>query len=190
MHIQTSRFANKAFGSKEFRIAFAFFATSTLHPMFMPFPPSPLVSNHAIVQVAHRPMVALPKETNLILAGKSRPHHFAVHVASPFRVRAVIAQALEMTHEPISWLSPLCWIAKHESNDHPHAIAYREVGDESACGLFQVLPTTFAAHALPAMQNIWNPLDNAVAAIRYIAGRYKTPWAVPHVFCKATYVGY
>ncbi len=190
MHIQTSRFANKAFVSKEFSIVVAFFVSSTLHPLSMPFSLQPLVPNHAIVQVAHRAMFALPKETNLILAGKSEPHRFAVHAVSPFSARVVIAKALEITHEPISWLTPLQWIAKHESNDDPHAIAYQEVGGESACGLFQVLPSTFAAHAIPAMRDVWNPLDNAVAAIRYIAGRYKTPWAVPRVFCQSAYVGY
>ncbi|MHB1627844.1 MAG: hypothetical protein ACYCVB_05630 [Bacilli bacterium] len=29
------------------------------------------------------------------------------------------------------------------------------------------------------MRNIWNPVDNTVAAIRYIVGRYGTPKAIP-----------
>jgi len=52
-------------------------------------------------------------------------------------------------------------------------------GNETACGLFQVLPTTFAVHALPGRTNIWNPVDNTVVAIWYIAGRYETPRAIP-----------
>ncbi|MHB1685637.1 MAG: hypothetical protein ACYCYO_22965 [Bacilli bacterium] len=30
-----------------------------------------------------------------------------------------------------------------------------------------------------ARTNIWNPVDNSVAAIRYIAGRYGTPQGIP-----------
>ncbi|MHB1627267.1 MAG: transglycosylase SLT domain-containing protein [Bacilli bacterium] len=100
-----------------------------------------------------------------------------------------IAQALRITHEPHSWLRPLAWLAFHESAYNDRAVAWEDVGGQSACGLFQVLPTTFAAHSLPGFTNIWNPVDNAVAAVRYIAGRYGTPQAIPGLE-SPNYAGY
>lgn len=108
--------------------------------------------------------------------------------ASAQAVRA-IERALRITHEPHSWMRPLEWLAFRESTYNPHAIAYEGVGGQSACGLFQVMPTTFSAHELPGLNNIWNPVDNAVAAIRYIAGRYGTPQAIPGLD-SSNYAGY
>ena len=39
-------------------------------------------------------------------------------------------------------------------------------------GLLQTIDPTFQAHALPGMGDIWNPVHNAVAAIRYMLSRY------------------
>ena len=39
------------------------------------------------------------------------------------------------------------------------------------------------------MRNIWNPVDNTVAAIRYIASRYGTPQAIPGLE-SSSYAGY
>ena len=100
-----------------------------------------------------------------------------------------IERALRITHEPHSWMRPLEWLAFHESAYNTHAVAYEGVGNETACGLFQVLPTTFATHALPGLNNIWNPVDNTVTAIRYIAGRYGTPQAIPGLE-SSRYAGY
>ena len=36
----------------------------------------------------------------------------------------------------------------------------------------QMVPGTFAAYALPGHTNIYNPVDNIAAAIRYIIARY------------------
>ena len=46
-------------------------------------------------------------------------------------------------------------------------------------GLMQMLPSTFAAHALPGKTDIWNPVDNAISSIRYIASRYGAPANIP-----------
>jgi len=100
-----------------------------------------------------------------------------------------IERALRITQEPHNWMRPLEWLAFHESAYNPRAIAYEGVGGESACGLFQVLPTTFTAHALPGRTNIWNPIDNTAAAIRYIASRYGTPQAIPGLE-SSSYAGY
>lgn len=101
----------------------------------------------------------------------------------------VIRLALRITHEPRSWIHSLEWLAFRESTNNPSAVAYEGVGNETAQGLFQVLPTTFMAHALPHMRSIWNPVDNTVAAIRYIAGRYGTPQAIPGLGT-TNYAGY
>ncbi len=110
------------------------------------------------------------------------------HKVVKLTVRQVIVRALKITHHPIAWVRPLTWLAWQESKDHAHAqdsiIVYNADirGDsERASGLFQVLPTTFDAHALPHMRNIWNPVDNAVASIRYIVGRYGTPTRIPGI---------
>lgn len=39
-------------------------------------------------------------------------------------------------------------------------------------GLLQTIMPTFQAYAMKGMNNIWNPVDNAVAAIRYMMARY------------------
>jgi hypothetical protein len=39
-------------------------------------------------------------------------------------------------------------------------------------GILQTIEPTFTAHALPGHTNIWNPLDNAIAAVRYMVSRY------------------
>jgi hypothetical protein len=39
-------------------------------------------------------------------------------------------------------------------------------------GWFQTIGPTFASYALPGHGDIWNPVDNAIAAIRYMRARY------------------
>ena len=135
------------------------------------------------------------------------PAHFAIHIERShahapivkhhvthrhkvvkLTVRQVIVRALRITHHPIAWVRPLTWLAWQESKDHAHAqdsvIVHNADfagNSERASGLFQVLPTTFEAHALKGMCNIWNPLDNTVSAVRYIVGRYGTPYRIPGI---------
>lgn len=94
-------------------------------------------------------------------------------------VRRAIEEAVAITHVPPSWVQPMKWIAFRESTNNPRAVAYESTCGEYAQGLMQMIPTTFAAYALPHMKNIWSPLDNAVASIRYIQSRYGYPWAIP-----------
>lgn len=95
-----------------------------------------------------------------------------------------IQQAMQVTGVPSTWLSPLEQLAYRESGYNPANVsgvainpttgAYESVsqGGQEATGLFQMLPSTFAGSAMTGYGNITNALDNAVAAIRYIQGRY------------------
>ena len=112
-----------------------------------------------------------------------------IHLSAKGEAIRAIRVALRITRKPYTWMHSLEWLAFRESTYNPHAVAYEGVGNQTAQGLFQVLPTTFAAHSLPGLRNIWNPVDNAVAAIRYIAGRYGTPQAIPGLETN-NYAGY
>ncbi|HET9772615.1 MAG TPA: transglycosylase SLT domain-containing protein, partial [Acidimicrobiia bacterium] len=60
-------------------------------------------------------------------------------------------------------------------------------------GLMQMLPSTFAAHAVPGHGNILDPVDNLMAAIGYIRSRYGDPSSTPGLRALARgerYVGY
>jgi SLT domain-containing protein len=57
----------------------------------------------------------------------------------------------------------------------------------------QMLPSTFAAHAVPGHGDIFDPVDNLMAAIGYIRSRYRDPWSTPGLRALARgerYVGY
>lgn len=63
------------------------------------------------------------------------------------------------------------------------------VNGEHATGLFQMLPSTFAANASPSCTDILNPMCNAIAAINYIRQRYGSPANIPNLGTSA-YQGY
>lgn len=63
--------------------------------------------------------------------------------------------------------SDLNFIISHESSWNPSA--YNPSG---ASGLGQLMPGTFAGHAVPGHGDIWNPVDNLAAAINYMKSRY------------------
>jgi hypothetical protein len=74
-------------------------------------------------------------------------------------------------------------IALHESTNDPKArndtAAGRAAGGPK--GLMQVVDGTFAANALPGHGDVFNPVDNIIAAVRYILGRYGSIANVPGV---------
>lgn len=86
-----------------------------------------------------------------------------------------IQQAMALTGVPQSWFLGLMTIARRESGFNPNAI---NLWDSNAAagvpsiGLMQTIGPTFAAYALPGLNDIYNPVHNAVAAIRYILARY------------------
>jgi len=107
-----------------------------------------------------------------------------------------IRAAMAITGVPSSWLGPLVTLAMHESGGNPRAINlwdsnYR-AGHPSK-GLMQTIDSTFNAYKLPGMNDIWNPVHNAVAAIRYMIDRYGSIGNVPGIRNLARgkgYVGY
>jgi WXG100 family type VII secretion target len=66
-------------------------------------------------------------------------------------------------------------IIQHESGGNPHAI---NLWDSNAAaghpskGLMQCIDSTFQAHKLPGHDDIYNPVDNIIAGVRYTIGRY------------------
>lgn len=89
--------------------------------------------------------------------------------------KKAISQALMMTSKPLSLLGPMMTIAQKESGFNPNAINDWDInaqrGDPSV-GLFQIINSTFQRWKYPGHNNRRNPLDSALAAIRYMDGRY------------------
>lgn len=72
-------------------------------------------------------------------------------------------------------LQKLLYQMKTESNGNPSAInnwdSNAKRGTPSK-GLMQVIDPTFQSYKMPGFNNIWNPLDNILASIRYAVSRY------------------
>ncbi|GAA5062291.1 hypothetical protein GCM10023318_45750 [Nocardia callitridis] len=87
-------------------------------------------------------------------------------------------------------------IIHHESGGNPNAI---NLWDSNAAkgipskGLMQTIDPTFNAHALPGHRDIWNPVDNIIAGVRYSIDRYGSVENVPGIAqlrSGGSYVGY
>jgi soluble lytic murein transglycosylase-like protein len=107
-----------------------------------------------------------------------------------------IAEAIARTGAPPGWAPALHAIAEHESSLDPGAANVTASGGRLAAtplGLMQMLPSTFAAHALPGHGDILDPVDNLSAAIGYIRSRYGDPASTPGLKALARgghYIGY
>lgn len=114
----------------------------------------------------------------------------------PGSLASWITAAIATTGVPSSWLVPLETIAMHESGGNPNAVNNWDINAKEGHpseGLMQTIMPTFLAHALPGHTNIFNPVDNAIAAIGYIVGRYGSVFDVPGIVSMANggpYVGY
>lgn len=89
--------------------------------------------------------------------------------------------AIAITGVSDSWLSGLERLVQWESGGNPTARNPESVKGQHATGLLQTLPSTFRAYALPGMDNILNPIHNAVAAIRYIDDTYGSVYRIPGI---------
>lgn len=87
-------------------------------------------------------------------------------------------------------------VVERESGGDPHA--YNGWDSNAAAGtpskgIAQVIGPTFDTYALPHHHNIWNPVDNMIAAFRYAISRYGSMKNIPGVVAVRKggyYVGY
>ncbi len=87
-------------------------------------------------------------------------------------------------------------VVQHESGANPHAYNGWDINaaqGHPSEGIAQVIGPTFHAYALPGYGNIWNPVDNMIAAFRYAISRYGSMNSIPGVVAVrqgGSYVGY
>ena len=87
-------------------------------------------------------------------------------------------------------------VVQHESGANPRA--YNGWDSNAAAGhpsegIAQVIGPTFHAYALPGHHDIWNPVDNMIAAFRYAISRYGSMNNIPGVVAVrqgGSYMGY
>ncbi|WP_342495700.1 transglycosylase SLT domain-containing protein [Bacillus sp. FSL K6-0994] len=102
--------------------------------------------------------------------------------ASNLSVQQWLMAALMATGTSMSWLPGLMTIAQHESNGNPRAINLWDSNAKKGTpskGLMQTIGPTFNSNKGKGMNDIWNPIHNAVAAINYIKGRYGSVFNTP-----------
>lgn len=111
-------------------------------------------------------------------------------------VNSWLQQALEATGQDASVLPYLATIVEKESSGDPRAInnwdSNAKAGHPSK-GLMQTIDSTFNQYAMDGHKDIWNPVDNAIAAINYAVARYGSIGNVPGIKSLASgrgYIGY
>lgn len=90
--------------------------------------------------------------------------------------RGTVMQALSILHQPMSLVDVVLRRMNQESSGDPRAInmwdSNARAGTPSK-GLMQVIDPTFAAYRMPSLSgNIYDPLANLVASMRYAMSRY------------------
>jgi Transglycosylase SLT domain len=130
-------------------------------------------------------------------AGSLRPH--SPCVTSQLHQWICAAETLLRQHgTPASAVSTSAAyiVVLHESGGNPHASngwdANAAAGTPSE-GIAQTIAPTFRTYALPGHGDIWNPVDNMVAAFRYAISRYGSMNNIPGVVSVrqgGSYVGY
>lgn len=107
--------------------------------------------------------------------GEPAPDGGAATAASG-SMRQWLTKALKVTnHYSPENLNKLVGRAMQESGGNPKAINNWDVNAKKGTpskGLLQVIDPTFSTYHLDGYDDIWNPVDNAVAAVRYMYARY------------------
>lgn len=86
-----------------------------------------------------------------------------------------VKAALEATGQPMSLAGGLVKAAKAESGGNPKAVNNRDINarlGHPSKGLMQTIDSTFKHYKMKGHDNIWNPVDNLIASIRYMIARY------------------
>ncbi|MGG5179344.1 transglycosylase SLT domain-containing protein [Bacillus sp. MM09(2025)] len=102
--------------------------------------------------------------------------------ASGLNIKQWLMAAIMATGTSMSWLPGLMTIAQNESRGNPRAINLWDSNAKKGTpskGLMQTIGPTFNSNKGKGMNDIWNPIHNAVAAINYIKGRYGTVFNTP-----------
>ncbi|MEH7795628.1 transglycosylase SLT domain-containing protein [Bacillus safensis] len=102
--------------------------------------------------------------------------------ASNLSVQQWLMAALMATGTSMSWLPGLMTIAQNESRGNPKAINLWDSNAKRGTpskGLMQTIDPTFNSNKASGMNDIWNPIHNAAAAINYIKGRYGNVYNTP-----------
>jgi hypothetical protein len=87
-------------------------------------------------------------------------------------------------------------VVEHESGGNPHAFNGWDINaaqGHPSEGIAQVIGPTFHAYALHGYGDIWDPVDNMIAAFRYAISRYGSMNNIPGVVAVrqgGSYVGY
>lgn len=104
-------------------------------------------------------------------------------IASSGDVSDWLQAAMHVAGVSGSWLHGLERLVRLESSGNPHAVNSTAVNGEHASGLLQTLPSTFSHYRNRDLPNdIFNPIANAVAAIRYISDTYGHVNEIPGLF--------
>ena len=128
--------------------------------------------------------------------GGSGGGSFSAQGSFPGNVASWILQAIGLTGVPGSWAGALETIAMKESGGNPGAANgwdINAINGTPSIGLMQTIMPTFLANMVAGHGNIYNPVDNAAAAIQYIERRYGSVFNVPGIISMAhggAYVGY
>jgi LysM repeat protein len=158
---------------------------------------NPQVTNPNLIQVGQRLTIPGGSSSKAPSSGPVAP----VSQSVPGQVGAWIAQAqaiLAAAGVPMSKMSAadINIIIQHESSGNPNAENKWDINWQEghpSIGLMQTIGPTFNAYALPGHGNIWNPVDNIIAGVRYAISRYGSISNVPgvvRVHQGLGYVGY
>jgi TP901 family phage tail tape measure protein len=107
-----------------------------------------------------------------------------------------LSAAMAITGTPMSYLPLLENIAMHESGGNPLAINLWDsnaMAGHPSKGLMQMIDGSFSRYAIPVLGDIYNPIANAAASIRYMLGTYGSISNVPGITSQLRgggYVGY
>ncbi|MEY8001618.1 phage tail length tape measure family protein [Clostridium sp. Mt-5] len=104
-----------------------------------------------------------------------------------------LTAAMAITGTPMSFLPMLENIAMNESGGNPTAInlwdSNAKAGHPSK-GLMQMIDSSFNRYAIQGLGNIYNPIANAAASIRYMIGTYGSISNVPGIVSQLRGGGY
>lgn len=107
-----------------------------------------------------------------------------------------ITAAMALTGVGPEWYTPLASIIEHESGGDPNSINLYDINaieGHPSKGLMQLIDENMQDYHLPGLTDIYNPVANIAAGIKYIEARYGSVFNVPGIRSMSSggsYVGY